>query len=906
MSAKQRNTASRGAKYKAGIVLVGMFLLQGAAGAQGQRSEEPPRQEPLNKGRGQKTEPPRTKERAQPQEKKSPGQPAKQSLRIVVSESEEAAVNRLLARGSAPPAFGIHPRVCLTASELPALRQRIQTQPAKEAFAACERVAAQLLDPKSPDSVTVARLERGETGIGEASKQQLSETIRETAFVSLVGGKPEITAAGKKALLAFVAHVSFKAANTDMSRQATGIGLGYDWLYNELTNDERRQVHDWLVRNCSAYAEFLENQPFGFKRGFEKKRNMNWVPFYAGSFGVAALAIEGETGYQSEWYAKAASGMKNFLDNGIGKEGAPMETIHYFAYGMAHGAVFLDAMARRGDAQWEHPNLRQIPLWWAYDLLPWGRDFNSIADTRDLHMGVAEIYYRLNLAYPSDPVMQWVYKNYSGSDNGFPLAPFAAALWAVPPNPSVQITNLKLPLSRYFAQNGLAYLRSGWGADDTYFEFQSDPMAFGVSHAHADRNSFTLMSKGRIWALDRGYHYNRGNDHNLVLIDGKSEGAFPHPGRIVAYNDAGWATSIAGDAKRAYDWKAEMPGTAGTLQIGEIESKAFNAVTKAYRSGTLVRGKFPYVVIADDIQKDTQSHEYVWQMLSPLGTQVETLDSNRVLLKPVDSGSYLRLAPGVTYPEQEPLRVSVDIKKTGRYRVFLLMGHDYSASWTLGGHLAVDQGSRIRFYAKEGDNARMHWQKLASDSPVPNLDLTAGRHEINIWSYGTVDFAALLVAPEDFDPLQAQSVTFPPNSTVYRFADLGATPRGWQRVEAERNEPRLLVQVVSTGAVQFKADLLHNPLENDKANTDSTVVRIQAATFTKTPKFRVLLYPHRAGDPLPQVENRGDVMTVTWSDETRDIWEFGQKSSLGDAMLDAAVMLQRKFGQNTQTLRLVW
>ncbi len=803
-----------------------------------------------------------------------------------------------------PPAPGIHPRICLTPKEIPLLQTRIKNSPAREAFAGCEGIAVQLLNPKSLPAAVVSRLENGTGSVSEAEKQQLSDTIREAAFVSLVTPKPDLVLASRTALLTFVRHIPPKSI-TDLSRVTMGIALAYDWLFSSFADIERQTIRRWLALTCSIAEERLDQQTTGFRKGEEAKRNMNWVPFTVGAFGVTALAIEGEAGYRSVWYDKAVASMENFLDHGIREEGAPVETIHYFAYGMANGAVFLDAMARRGHALWNHPHLRKIPLWWTYDLLPWGRDFNSLADTRDLHTGMGEIYYRLALAYPDDPVMQWVYKNYTESENGAQLSPFTAALWMTPAVANVTAASLKLPLSRYFAQNGLAYLRSGWGNDDTYFEFQSDPIPSEPLHAHADRNSFTLMSKGRVWALDRGYHYNRGIDHNLVQIDGKSEGVFPHVGRILAYQDNDWATGIAGDATQAYRWKVELQGTAGTRSVSGLAAREYNPVSKAYRSGTLVRGKHPYVLIADDIQKDAQTHEYAWQMLTPLSNRVETLDAKRVLLKPVDSGSAVGLNGSVGFAQQEPLKVAFDIKKAGSYHIFLLMGREPWTSWTYGGFLTLDQGAAVRFLAKEGDNAQTHWQKITLDKQSGGVPLTPGRHEIAVQAYGSVRFAAMMVAPTNFDPVQPTEAAFPPDCLVHRFAEANSLPKGWSRVVAETHEPRLLVQVISPAEVRFQSDLLHNPREDDKQTTDGTVVRLRATATTKAPKFRVLLYPHRAGDPLPRVETRGDVVTVTWLDGIQDTWEFSQKGT-GGSTLDAAVILQRKSGQNIQTLRLVW
>jgi hypothetical protein len=47
---------------------------------------------------------------------------------------------------------------------------------------------------------------------------------------------------------------------------------------------------------------------------------------------------------------------------------------------------------------------------------------------------------------------------------------------------------------------------------------------------------------------------------------------------------------------------------------GHSHWRAYNPVEYAFRTGGLIRGKYPYALVVDDVKKDDQQHTYTWQM----------------------------------------------------------------------------------------------------------------------------------------------------------------------------------------------------------------------------------------------------------------------------------------------------
>ncbi|MFD0662565.1 hypothetical protein [Thermocatellispora tengchongensis] len=659
------------------------------------------------------------------------------------------------------------------------------------------------------------------------------------------------------------------------------------------------------MRRVTAYETYLDDKAYGFKPGAAAERWDNWVPHYVGAFGTTALAIEGEPGYLDRWYAKSVASMHDFLDHGIGPEGAPLELVHYFAYGMWQGAYLMNAMARRGDPVLDHPHLRMVPRWWSSDLFPWGRDFNSLADTRDVFNGVPVVYHLMRLAYPGDPLMRWVYTNVmlgwqQVADN------LSAVLWASDLDQADlarSADQLGLNPGQFFAHSGLAYLRSGWGGDDVYFQFQSDPACAGPSHAHADRTSFTLAGESRLWVMDAGGFFPHDVGHNLVFVDGKAQGYFPQRGKILTYEDEGWASGIMGDAKDAYDYRTEfehrITDFTGWAKVNGLWSYPYNPVLRAYRSGVLVRGRHPYVVICDDIRKDDQAHEYSWEALVPLGTLVVPRDGRSVLLRPVDVGSALRS------PLQgaQPLRVPFTVGARGRYRVWLLAGHAYDGVWRWGSTLALDGGAAVPVsVASEydyGDCAQPHW--LPAMHPGGAVDLAAGEHVATITATGVNVYHALLVAPEGHDPAGPYETAPPAGSVTVRLGEVAA-PAGWTRLAPDTAHPACLVTVLNPAAARITAEMFERR-RTDTGEYWGRTIKLRARVTADEPRFRVLLYPHRNGDPLPAIVSDAQRASVTWPGGVTDAWHLGPGPAF-PAVNGAAVRVRR--GSRTFTLDVTY
>ncbi|HEY3328433.1 MAG TPA: hypothetical protein VGK19_00285 [Capsulimonadaceae bacterium] len=793
-------------------------------------------------------------------------------------------------RFTPPPPAGEHPRIYLTTTDLPALRERIKSGGARDGYNNCVAALKSFTDPQSPPSQVLAKAAANPSSLSANERGALLSALDLASLVPLVTEKAADAEPLTAALMAYVRNAPIVKGSVENG--VDGVGPAYDLLYRWLTPDQRAEVRSWIAAAAIESEKYLDKVVYGFAPPSEA-RTYNWIPIYVGKFAMGALAIEGEPGYEPRWYTKSVASLKDFLDYGISSDGCAEESIHYFSYGMHGGAYLLDAAERRGAKLLEHPKLTQVPLWWSYDLFPWTMDFNETQDTTDQTMGVGEIYQLLHAAHPDDPRTRWIHATHVAFDGCDTLNKIGRVLWSTEPDTTIKPSDFNLPPSHYFAESGIAYLRSDWGKEATYLEIQSDPVGAGPSHMHPDRNAFTFAGNGTLWAMDTGFGFPFDFGHNEVLVDGKGQGFFPMRGKPLQYRDGVWATGFMGDAKEAYDYRSDWDSVAGGTKVDGLNAFSYNPVQRAYRSAVLVRGAHPYAMIVDDLRKDDLPHDYQWHMLTPLGNALGDTKGGIATLRAAYEGPYLRggAAPGV--------KMSFDIPTAGKYRVWLLYGKPYTDPWNWWPEVVVDKGKAVQVTGKTSANAHIHWQP-AQDP----MDLAAGSHTLIVRTrLGTCNFVAAIVAPEGFDGLSAEPVMMnAPNGGAYMSLLDAPLPKGWT-VEHDDHPARLLMRILATSEPKITASVMQRIRPDNKADK-GPVLQVNANVQTIDPKFRVMLYSYRVGDPEPAIVSKGDTATVTWPDGTVDKWLFGTAAG-AKAHNGSAVKVTRTVGRKSETFDLL-
>jgi len=221
---------------------------------------------------------------------------------------------------------------------------------------------------------------------------------------------------------------------------------------------------------------------------------------------------------------------------------------------------------------------------------------------------------------------------------------------------------LELPLDRNDPVHGILAAFSDQTPEAAWLNMMVRPNHYlGAGHHHADEGMFYFSGAGVNWITESPFvgTYD-GRLHNEVLIDGIAEangtparakylGASLSPAADFASADLSYAYSWQWTTQ-VQDWSHTWPPHTPEPAHWELEPAPdimaifqgteryknriwwdtylytnwiptlrapWNPVEYVYRTAGLVRGRHPYAVIADDLDKDGQPHLYQWAAMLP-------------------------------------------------------------------------------------------------------------------------------------------------------------------------------------------------------------------------------------------------------------------------------------------------
>jgi heparin/heparan-sulfate lyase len=331
----------------------------------------------------------------------------------------------------------------------------------------------------------------------------------------------------------------------------------YDWIYNDLSEEERRDIGTPLLNAISYMPSADRGSVFrrntgGIKTGFY---GPPCLPWYAGivfhktgiddSLSVQLL----QKGYDDH------IALLNHRSEVTGDDGGAASAVLGYcmgAYPWAEYNFFHTFHSATGyDLSQEWPYVPRFINYIFWNWLPGDRHFgygdanhrDNALPSRYLHLHLAQMIHFYGKTQPDlISLAKWMQTRVQKQHQGvFPWTRFLLTNEfdeIKPEGPSEQ-----LPLARHFENMGQLFMRSGSGPDDTYALFTAGGML--TQHRHYDNNNFVIFKKGYL-TLDTGtrpqpglhlsHYYARTVAHNCITIK--------MPGEIIPpYWDSGPALS---------------------------------------------------------------------------------------------------------------------------------------------------------------------------------------------------------------------------------------------------------------------------------------------------------------------------------------------------------------------------
>jgi hypothetical protein len=504
------------------------------------------------------------------------------------------------------------------------------------------------------------------------------ERVRTLALVSRMETNPAYAERAWKELETAAKFPDWNPSHfLDTAEMTHAFALGYDWLYDHWTDDQRRVLREAIV--TKGLREGLK--VYDSKKGWARNEN-NWNQVCNGGLISGALAIaDAEPDLAARIVSEAVRSvplaMKHYAPDGAGTEG-----VTYWGYGSRYNIVLLSSLQTAlgtdfGLAQvgaFAQSGYYQIYLCGAdrvaFDFADCGRSRVSEAQ----HFWMARQY--------DVPAYSWF--RLSALESGLERGGVLDLLWYDDRGRGLDFK--ALPLDRYFRGAECAALRSSWEPDAMVVAIQAgDSMNLG-GHRHLDLGSFIVDARGERWIMDSGVEHEsymthrnkiprpdfyrvRAEGHNVpVLNPGKGPDQNPRAvAKIVKFDSTPQQAQAVVDLSQAYDANASRVVRTFTLQdrkrlVVADELSARQPTELWWFLHTEAR-----VALSDQGRTATLSRDgktFTVQLQEPAGAAFEVMDCKPLPTSPnphpqADNHGRRKLAVHLNNVENTHIRVSM-------------------------------------------------------------------------------------------------------------------------------------------------------------------------------------------------------------------------------------------------------
>ena len=579
-----------------------------------------------------------------------------------------------------------HPRLLVTGEDWDKIRHRVEADPLSgKVFALVRGNADRMLDQPPVERTLVGRR------LLDVSRLAL-ERITALAMVARITGEERYARRAIEEMLAVIKFSDWNPSHfLDVAEMSLAVAIGYDWLYDKLTTEQRDEIAKALV-DKGIQPSFVTPEPF-FVQG---TNNWNQV-CHAGLSAAAIVVADREPALAEQVLQRAIRYLPNAAES-YAPDGAFLEGPMYWDYGTTFHVILAAALERltgstHGVA--DYPGFAASADYMQQVVSPIGLYFcySDCRSKRGMQLPLfwfARHFHRPDwIAANAEIINAQPGKPEGKPFNGGRLFPLAL-LWLLPSDDAPAVHE-PAPL-RWYARgrSPLAVFRSGFGDPNAlYFAIKGGSPS--LSHAHMDAGSFNLTADGVEWATDLGMQeYESLEKLGIPLWDSKGGrwGVFrlgPESHSIPRFNGA--RPLVAGDATfQKVQLEGETP-----FALLDLTSLYQDQVAHVERGVMVLDDKA--VLIQDEWKGREQGADYSWQFMTRADVQIA---DNRVRL--AKDGKTLDLlvlddAPAqIKVENAEDLMQSFDTPNPGVKRVSIRM------------KTAADAEGRLRVLAIPGSS----------------------------------------------------------------------------------------------------------------------------------------------------------------------------------------------------------
>ncbi len=401
-----------------------------------------------------------------------------------------------------------HPRLFATDAEFAVLKTQVQTNARLKSNWAKFREAGDKILTQEPSKYEIPDGLR----LLATSRRVLDRVGRLALLYRIEGDKKWLDRAWAE--LDAAAH--FKDWNSakhflDTAEMTAAFAIGYDWLYDSWTPQQRATLKTAIVE-------------MGLKPALEIYRKQtwwavathNWNQVCNGGIGMGALAIgDEEPALCGEILHDAIESLPRAMQH-FGPDGAWNEGPGYWGYATKYNVFILAAFDSALGSDYglsQIPGFPQTGDFPPFFTGPVGKTFNY-ADAGDKAGGESQMFWFAN-KFNNEGWAAWQ-ANWIENGSGSTFDYIWGARWFANADGSAKVAPklAALPLGRYFRAAEVVSMRSDWDDKNQIFVgFKAGDNK--ANHSHLDLGSFVMDALGTRWVSDLG-----SDDYNLPAYFG--------------------------------------------------------------------------------------------------------------------------------------------------------------------------------------------------------------------------------------------------------------------------------------------------------------------------------------------------------------------------------------------------
>lgn len=420
----------------------------------------------------------------------------------------------------------------------------------------------------------------------------------------------------------------------DVSEMTMGMAIGYDWLFNELSEDSKKTIREAIVNKGI-------NPSYDDQYNWFLRAEHNWNQVCNAGMTYGALAVQDDYPELAKRTIDRAFESIPLAMEAYKPDGGYPEGYGYWGYGTSFNVMFLSAMEKtpagvRGLN--DNKSFLQTGTFLLHMLAPSGDSFNWSDNGLRGHFNPSMFWFaKMN----EKPSILWSEKQFLNPGNHARLTKDrllpAIMIWGK----NIPLSEIDPPSSTFWVGQGpnpMSMMRTSWTDPDAiYVGFKAGSPS--VNHGHMDIGSFVMEADGERWASDLGVQSYESLESKGIKVFGRTQDAqrwtifrmnnFAH--NTLTVNDELQRVDGYGKVEKHSDSKDFM------FAVSDISSVYNGQLKKAVRGVGIKKGS--WVVVRDEFKTLDKPVKIRWNMVTyadiVLGDKEATLtlEGKKLLLK---------------------------------------------------------------------------------------------------------------------------------------------------------------------------------------------------------------------------------------------------------------------------------